>query len=276
MWGCLLIGIGLAVHAAPAVSADLAIVIDDVGYNWQRGHRAINLPGAITIAVLPFAPHTQALVRDANRLGKDVIIHQPMEPQPSPRVKTETGTLTLGMQADEFDQVLKRSFAAVHQPSGLSNHTGSLLTQHTLPMVRVMTELAQRGLYFLDSRTTAATVALDIARQMGVPAVRRDVFLDHHRTADAIHAAFDQALRIARYQGHAVLIAHPYPISLDYLEHRLPDLPEDIRLVHAATLATKMTRQDRISDPVAARVTTDPATPGRPEHLGYLHISPGR
>ncbi len=247
---------GLSSHAA-----DLAIVIDDVGYSQQLGLRALHLPGSLTIAVLPFAPYTAELAADALRLGKDVIIHQPMEPQPSPTVKEEAGTLKLNMREEEFDQVLSQALAAVPQRSGMSNHTGSLLTAHHLPMARLMWQLSSRGLYFLDSRTTAQTVAVDMAERMGVPVVRRDVFLDHHRNPRAIHLAFEQALATARRKGYAVLIGHPYPMSLDYLERRLADLPADINLVHAAQLARRFNR---------------PATPDPQPHQGYLHISPVR
>ena len=54
--------------------AELAIVIDDIGYNKTLGARAINLPGQVTIAVLPFAPHTQVLLKHAVTSGKDVIV----------------------------------------------------------------------------------------------------------------------------------------------------------------------------------------------------------
>ena len=81
-------------------------------------------------------------------------------------------------------------------------------------MVALMQQLQQRGLYFLDSRTTAATVAHDIAKQWGVPTLKRDVFLDHERTPQALDREFKRALKIARRQGYAVLIAHPHAAVL--------------------------------------------------------------
>ncbi len=245
-------------------AAELAVVIDDVGYNKARGERAINLPGPVTIAVLPFAPHTSTLVEYATLLGKDVIVHQPMEPHASPHAREETGTLKLAMQEQDFDAALSAALDAVPAHIGLSNHTGSLLTAHDAPMRRLMRTLSTRGLFFLDSRTTADTVALDVARELGVPSLRRDVFLDHERTAAAVHAAFEKALNRARKQGHAVLIGHPYDLSLSYLDNRLAELPGDIELVRAADLAA---RQTRFSRPV---VLARPAVPVSP------HISPGR
>ncbi len=249
-----------------ANAAELAVVIDDVGYNKARGERAINLPGPVTIAVLPFAPHTKPLVEYAGLLGKDVIVHQPMEPVASPHAREERGTLTLAMAGDAFDAELARALDAVPARIGLSNHTGSLLTAHRAPMRKLMKALSSRDLFFLDSRTSAQTVALDVARELGVPSLKRDVFLDHDRSPAAVHAAFEEALKRARQQGHAVLIGHPYQVSLDYLHDRLAELPADIELVSAATLARRQTSPE----------LTRPVVLARPPGLVSPHISPAQ
>ena len=253
-------------------AADLALVIDDVGYSKVRGERAIALPGNITIAVLPFTPHAQALASAASARGKDVIVHQPMEPHPSAHARREHDTLTLTMPEHEFDAMVARALETIPERVGLSNHTGSLLTQHREPMRRLMRTLGERGLYFLDSRTSAGTVAMQVAREMGVPAVRRDVFLDHDKHPAAIAAAFNKAVRIARYQGRAVLVGHPYPETLDFLEHRLTDLPSDVRLVSAYWLAKR-------ADAELAQlrgVATHLAAPAQPLDQARPRISLGR
>jgi polysaccharide deacetylase 2 family uncharacterized protein YibQ len=234
--------------------AELAVVIDDVGYSIERGVRAIALPGPVTVAVLPFAPNTNTLARHALDSGKDVIIHQPMEPHPAPHVANENGTLTLGMAGREFDDLLTAALNAVPQSIGLSNHTGSLLTQHREPMRRLMQSLNHRGFFFLDSRTTADTVALDVALELGVPAVQRDVFLDHDPRPGAVAREFRRALAIARRNGRALIIAHPYRVSLDYLESELANLPYDIRLVAAKTLTRRGVVAQR-QDPDALRIS---------------------
>ncbi len=260
----LAVAIITSLTAGAPLAADLAIVIDDVGYNKSRGLRAINLPGDMTIAVLPHAPHTTSLVAHAVAGGKDVIIHQPMEPHPGPEVREEPGTLKLNMSTDEFDSLVIDSLDTVPERSGLSNHTGSLLTQAQQPMRRLMAQLRKRNLYFLDSRTSAGTVAVDVAREMGVPALKRDVFLDHYRTIEKIDAAFNKALRVARRKGFAILVGHPYPVSLDFLEERLLDLPPDIRLVSAADLARR-----RVTRPLVTHrgVLAQPVGPGSPHIL---------
>ena len=245
-------GLGQPLHAA-----QLALVIDDVGYNRALGLRAIDLPAPITVAVLPFAPHAEDLAARATRRKHDVIVHQPMQARPSAHARHERDTLTEDMTADEFDAAVARALDAIPQTVGLSNHSGSLLTSRKAPMNRLMRQLQQRNMYFLDSRTSADTVALQMARARGLPAIPRDVFLDHNRDPSSVAREFERALTLARRQGYAVIIAHPYQVSLGLLENKLIDLPPDITLVRAADLASRA----RLSHPATLVRPPDPASP---------------
>ena len=237
--GSLLLLYGVLGLPSPARAAELSIVLDDIGYSKTRGLRAVALPRQVTLAVLPFAPQTQSLLPHAVSAGHDIIIHQPMQPHPSPHVRHEHDTLTLDMSPAEFAAMLARADHAVPVRLGISNHTGSLLTSHHLPMRQLMQHLRARNLFFLDSRTTAATVAVEAAQAEGVVALQRDVFLDNVRAPAAIHRQFNLAIGKARAQGSAILVGHPYPETLAYLERRLNDLPTDVRLVKLSTLASR-------------------------------------
>ena len=89
-------------------------------------------------------------------------------------------------------------------------------------MVRLMDQLHHRHLFFVDSRTNAATLAERSARRAGLPAGRRDVFLDNSRELGHINEQFNRLLRLARRRGQAIAIGHPYPETLDYLRQVLP------------------------------------------------------
>ena len=247
--------------AAPA--GELAIVIDDVGYNRSRGLQAAALPAPVTLAILPLAPHARFIANQASAAGQDVIVHQPMQPAPGRDTRMEKDTLMLDMEAARFDELVNKALNALPQRVGVSNHTGSLLTQHAGPMRRPMDHLRRHDPYFLDSRTTPDTVALQVARDSGVAALKRDVFLDHDRDPDAIEAAFDRALSLARRNGAAVMIGHPYRATLAALERRLAELPEDIALVRAGQLARK-------------RAKAGPAVLALPARPMPPHISLGR
>jgi len=88
----------------------------------------------------------------------------------------------------------------------------------------LMADLQRRHLFFVDSRTSAATVAAFQAQAQGVAQVSRDVFLDNIRTTEAIGNELQLGVELARKQGSAVLIGHPYPQTLEVLERELPRL----------------------------------------------------
>lgn len=216
-----------ALVAASAVAEPLprvALIIDDVGYRLAEGERAVRLPGAVAVAVLPFGTHSVALAREADAQGKEVVLHLPMQPlggaeDPGP------GALQIGQSRSELATVLAADLAAVPFVVGVSNHMGSLLTQQTDQMGWLMDELRSREpLFFIDSYTTAASVGLAAAREHGVPALRRDVFLDADPAPAAIEAQWQRLLARARTHGVAVGIGHPYAATLALLERELPAL----------------------------------------------------
>jgi uncharacterized protein len=244
--------------AVPAPRFDLVLVLDDLGYSLDRAERVIALPGVVTLGLLPFASATAAIVSLAAETGRETLLHQPMEPLLVSAAAQ--GTLTLDMSPERFEAQLDAALRAVPGVVGVNNHTGSRLTQDAASMGRLMQHLAARELVFLDSRTTAATVAYTMAQEAGVPALKRDVFLDHDPHPQAIAAAFQRALSIARQQGHAVVIAHPHEPSLAFLEQALARLPSDYRLVGVRDLAMRR----------------DPAALARHGNPTSLHSSLGR
>jgi polysaccharide deacetylase 2 family uncharacterized protein YibQ len=245
---CLLTGV--------ATAAELAVVIDDLGYSSRQAERVLALPVPVTLALLPFAPATAEVARRALETGHELILHQPMEPLPREHLPPAIGMLTSDMSAELFDAQMLASLAAVPGIVGVNNHTGSRLTQDPAAMRRLMQRLAEHGLLFLDSRTTAATVAYRTARESGVPALQRDVFLDHRPEPDAIAGEFVRALAIARRRGQAVVIAHPYEVTLTFLGDALGHLPDDVRVVPLAALVSR-------SRPATLALREDPASPHR-------------
>ncbi|MDA7687334.1 divergent polysaccharide deacetylase family protein [Pseudomonadales bacterium] len=210
---------------SPASSgARLAIIIDDIGYNLPLGQRAIDLPGAITYAILPHTPVAERLARKAisSRSNKEIIVHMPMESQLGN--KLGPGGLVAGLDKTEFLAAVRSALEHVPHARGLSNHMGSYLTTLPSQMHWLMTELARQGYYYIDSKTVTNGQASAAAINSQVPYIARDIFLDHDPAPAAIQAAFNKAKRMARQDGIAVVIAHPYRSTLDFLEQQLPVL----------------------------------------------------
>ncbi len=216
-------------------TGQLAIIIDDIGYNLRVGQRIVDLPGKITVAVLPFTPHGHALAESAHQQGKEVMLHAPMSNHH--HYPLGRGGLYSGMSKAEFLSVLRQNLANVPHVQGVNNHMGSQLTEEPKPMGWLMAELQQRRLYFVDSRTSAQTQALAQAQKIGLPSRKRDVFLDDKKDEKIIYQQLLLALEIAQKQGSAVAIGHPYPETLRVLV-QLPELlPRyQVTLVNASQL----------------------------------------
>ncbi|MBI3771153.1 MAG: divergent polysaccharide deacetylase family protein [Gammaproteobacteria bacterium] len=201
----------------------ISIIIDDLGDQFERDWRVVRLPGAVSLAFLPYSPYSRDLAERAHRLGKDVLLHLPMES--IEHHPLGPGAITLDMTENEVLRTISADLASVPHAIGINNHMGSLLTRHPGHMQWLMSELKRRGnLFFIDSRTTARTVALRLAQENQVPALGRDVFLDDDPSPAAIKHEFQRLIKLARQQGHAVAIGHPHQSTLNLLERELPTL----------------------------------------------------
>lgn len=231
----------LAFGAAAAEPArpQIAIIIDDLGYQQRAGERVIALPGPVACAILPGTPRGTALARAATSSRKEVLLHLPMQASDPPR-RAEPGMLSLGMGRAEVAAALDAALAEVPNAIGVSNHRGSLLTQQDRHMQWLMEALgARERLFFVDSYTTHRSIAMRAARGNGVQAVRRDVFLDDDPSIERIREEFERLKRLATERGAAIGIGHPYETTLGFLEAALPTLADEgFDLVPISVLVT--------------------------------------
>jgi polysaccharide deacetylase 2 family uncharacterized protein YibQ len=214
----------------------IAIIIDDLGNADQRDKHAVLIPGALSFAILPHTPHAVELANLAYALHKDVLLHLPM--QSTHPENLGSGGLTMDMNARQVRQSFRDSLASVPHAIGINNHMGSLLTQHPGYMQWLMQDISAAGdLFFIDSLTASKSVASKIATENWVPNMKRDVFLDSTRSLAAIEHQFHHLLRIARKNGIALAIGHPYPETLKVLQDELPHLSKQgVRLVPISKL----------------------------------------
>ena len=205
--------------------AYVAIIIDDMGDRLGEGRRALALPGPVAYAVLPHRAHSVLLADAADAADREVLLHQPMEAlEPGP---LGPGALVLHSGRRGLQHALARNLAAVPHVRGVNNHMGSQLTRHPDYMRWLMQALSERGdLYFVDSRTTAETLAMREALAHGVPAADRDVFLDDDPDEAAVVREFERLVQRALEKGTALGIGHPRAATLAVLERELPRLAE--------------------------------------------------
>ena len=217
----------------------ISIVLDDMGLNRKRLNEGIELGGPLTLSFLSYAPNLIEQTTIASSKGHELMLHLPMEPlgdeDPGP------GALLVDMKNMHLKQMLNLALEKFPNFIGVNNHMGSLLTQQTEPMHWLMAELSKQQLLFVDSRTSADSLAFDIAQNYLLPSLKRDVFLDHQRNSGFIESQFKQLLHIAKKRGWAVGIGHPYPETLAVLEEHLPKLKQ--QGVEVVTISALLTPQ---------------------------------
>jgi polysaccharide deacetylase 2 family uncharacterized protein YibQ len=176
----------------------------------------------VTVSVLPFSAQAAETARIAHENGLEVLLHLPLESVNNHEAMANTEGMILAMMTEPaIVAAFEASFDRVPFAAGVNNHMGSRFTADRDLMRTVLRLIKARGLFFVDSRTTAKTVALDEARRMGIPATERDVFLDADEDRGRIRGRLIELLQRARKKGRAVGICHPFPETLAVLKSSL-------------------------------------------------------
>lgn len=204
----------------PGDGAAVSLVIDDLGRSVADLDRLAALGVPVTYAVLPFESRTAEVAGALRERRAEVILHLPMEP--SNGADPGPGALTRAMGGAELGRATRRALRAVPGAVGVNNHMGSGLSADRASMEAVLRVIGERGLYFLDSRTSAESVAFATARELDVPAAERQVFLDPDPRPEAVRHQFRRLLEAARERGAAIAIGHPHPHTLAVLEEEVP------------------------------------------------------
>ena len=200
----------------------VSIVIDDVGLDRPRSRRAWELPGPLTMSFLPYSKDLREQIRAARTHGKEIMLHLPMEP--TGRADPGPGALLVSMSDNDIGRRTAAALDAMEGYVGVNNHMGSRFTAFKPGMQTALQQIRARGLLFLDSRTTAQTVGEQIALEVGVPTLPRNVFLDDEETLASVRRKLVETEEVARRQGYAVAIGHPHDVTLQALAEWLPTL----------------------------------------------------
>jgi uncharacterized protein len=200
----------------------VAIVIDDVGLDRPHSKRAWELPGPLTMSFLPYAKDLREQAKAARAHGHELMLHLPMEP--NGRADPGPNALLVSLSDNELRQRVNGALDSFDGYVGVNNHMGSRFTAFKPGMETTLRLFKARGLLFLDSRTTADSVGDQLAQELGVPSVARNVFLDDDESVDAVRRKLAETEAVARRQGFVVAIGHPHPATLQALSEWLPGL----------------------------------------------------
>ncbi len=201
-------------------SYGISLVLDDVGYDLRAVKRILALSVPVAISVLPESPFAREAATLSNQAGQVVMLHLPMQPG-DPSLQMTDDFLHENMKKKDIRDTFLRDLAKVPFVEGVNNHMGSKLTQLDKPMDWVMQVCREKELFFVDSRTSANSVAAKSAKAMGVAWASRSIFLDHEMTLDAMKHAWQRARNCAKKKLSCVVIAHPRAKTVAFLENYL-------------------------------------------------------
>jgi uncharacterized protein len=214
----------------------LAILLDDLGNDRTAADAIFALHEPITISVLPFHTHSQEIAEAARNNGCEVMLHLPMQ---SVADETPEGEeLKPGLSPEAVRMMVEKMLAAVPEANGVNNHQGSQATADPALMNELMRVLKEEGVFYVDSRTTAATVAYDAAKREGVPTAFRNVpFLDDIADKNSVKHQLGVAIQDAKQKGEAIAIGHPHLGTLEALREMLPQAKQEgVQLVLVSDL----------------------------------------
>jgi uncharacterized protein len=229
----------------------VAIIIDDIGYDRHIADQLMALDVPLTFSFLPYGPFSQSILSQARTRGFEIMLHLPMEPSEYPQVDPGPGALLSNMTPDELIAQLDKDIDRFSGIKGVNNHMGSRLSTSPERMRQIFSILKKRGLYYIDSRTTAETVAAPSARLLQLPFAERDIFIDHVEDAAFIRSQLHRLIKRAQKQGYAIGIAHPHEVTYQVLRDMMPQLKNQVVLVPASMVVRQVTLAQAAKSKVA-------------------------
>lgn len=202
----------------------LAIIIDDIGRLETVDKLFFDLPIKVTFSILPYSPNAKRMAELAHGLDHEVMMHQPMEPLRMDQHDPGPGKVLLAMNSTQVSKTIEENLKQVPFAVGINNHMGSAYTADKEKMTVALAPIKKNGLFFLDSLTHSRSVAFQTARELGLRAAARNIFLDYLPEEETIREQIRLAGRIAKAQGRCIAIGHPYEITYEALRAEIPEL----------------------------------------------------
>lgn len=213
----------------------LAIIIDDLGNNYELSMRVLDIRYPITVAILPYSYYGRLIMEEARRRGKEVILHQPMQAINTSRYDS-VGMLYVSMTKYEIERVVRENLSIISEAVGVNNHMGSLFTQDEERMRYFLEIIREKGLYYVDSLTHPNSKGYLLAKSMGIKTIKRDIFLDNVQTKELIKENLYKSVNLANKKGYALVVAHPYEETIMVLNEELDKINSMVNIVYVSDI----------------------------------------
>lgn len=202
------------------IAGQIAIIIDDWGYNIQDCEYLQKIPSPLSVSILPKLPHSADIATCAHAHHKEVMLHLPLEPHEVFENYPTDYLITTKMNKEKINEILNENLDSIPFVRGVNNHTGSKATENRRVMSIIFTTLKKRGLFFVDSLVTPDSVCREVAQKFKIPFATRDVFLDNENNRAYIENQFAELAQEAKRKGFAIAIGHDRPLTLQIIKEQ--------------------------------------------------------
>tara|TARA_Y100000588_G_C14225972_1_gene913152 strand:- start:606 stop:1814 length:1209 start_codon:yes stop_codon:yes gene_type:complete len=194
----------------------IAVVLCRLGYSQSATRAAIQqLPGAVTLGFVPYAPNLADWMSQARAAGHEVLLQIPMESNSYPTTRLGPHALLTTLSTAEnlvrLEWLLSRGSGYV----GVINVLGSRFISSSVHVRPILTELKLRGLLYLDASTVRSNILQEVATELGLPNTAINSFLDTKASRGSIDARLYELEHIAMHFGSAVGLGAPYPVTIE-------------------------------------------------------------
>ena len=202
----------------------IAIVIDDFGYrNDDVSDGFLKINANLTYAIIPGHNYSTSFGEKAANAGYEVIVHMPME-NTGKTYGEEKFVLMTDMDSETIKRRINNAFFQIPTAIGMNNHQGSKASADQHVMSNVAKVIKEKGLFFLDSRTTVETVIVTTMEVFGVPTAKRNIFLDNEDSELEIRTQLEKLVKKAERDGSSIGIGHAKRNTLSVLKAEIPKL----------------------------------------------------
>ncbi|MCG7406110.1 divergent polysaccharide deacetylase family protein [Paenibacillus sp. ACRRX] len=220
----------------------VAIVIDDFGNKMKGTELMLKLPVHITVAVMPFLQTSVADAKLAHQMGHEVIVHMPMEPKSGKASWLGPGAILSSQSDEEIEKRIRTAIDAVPHAVGMNNHMGSKITGDKRVMRVVLRVIKEKGMYFLDSKTNYRSVIGEVAKEIGVPVVNNQIFLDDVYSESHVTKQWSKVLDQLKSSAACITIGHVGAGGLKtaaVLHRQVPQAMKDVHFVRISELVKR-------------------------------------
>ncbi len=203
----------------------VTIIIDDIGKDIKTAIKIWEINRNITLSIIPFFKDAKKISFYAELNSLPVMLHFPMEPENFHNDRLNRYYLLTKFDKKKFIEVEEMVLKMLLYYQGINNHMGSKLTENERCMRWFFEEIKGKNLFFIDSRTTPFSVAYDTAKRVGIPAGKRDIFLDNEKDEGKILENLEKLFTLSYEKGYAIGIGHPYKSTIKALSDFLKKHP---------------------------------------------------